>query len=69
MGKFFARNIDRRGRIARGLCGLAMIVAGLLLRRVSLWLCLGVLLAGGFVLFEAGRGWCLIRACGIKTKM
>jgi hypothetical protein len=28
-----------------------------------------VLFAGGaFVLFEALRGWCAIRACGIKTK-
>ena len=29
-----------------------------------------VLVAGGvFCLYEAGRGWCLMRACGIKTRL
>ena len=26
-------------------------------------------LSGAFVLFEALRGWCAFRACGIKTKL
>jgi len=32
---------------------------------------LGVTLAaaGAFVLFEALRGWCALRACGIKTRL
>jgi len=25
--------------------------------------------SGGFVLFEALRGWCVLRACGIKTRL
>ena len=31
MGNFFARNIDRRGRILRGVWGIALIIAGVLL--------------------------------------
>jgi hypothetical protein len=26
-------------------------------------------LAGIFMIFEAARGWCLARACGLKTPM
>jgi hypothetical protein len=29
----------------------------------------GILIAAGiFSFFEAARGWCIVRACGIKTK-
>jgi hypothetical protein len=67
--KFFAPNIGRAGRVLRAAFGLACIVAGILLSGHSLWLGM-VLVAGGiFGLFEAARGWCLARACGIKTKL
>ncbi len=69
MGKFFAPNIDWRGRVVRAVYGLAMIVAGLLLRKHSWWACALLVLAGGFGLYEAVRGWCLVRACGIKTRL
>ena len=69
MGKFFARNIDRRGRIVRAVWGVACIVAGLLLWERSRWLCFALVAAGGFALYEAARGWCVMRACGIKTKL
>ena len=69
MGKFFARNIDRRGRIVRAVYGVACIVAGLICLRYSWWLCAGLVVAGGFGIYEALRGWCLMRACGIKTKL
>jgi hypothetical protein len=69
MGKFFASNIDRRGRIARAIWGVACIIGGLILALYSWWVC-GVLVASGiFALYEAFRGWCLMRACGIKTKL
>jgi hypothetical protein len=29
----------------------------------------GMVACGGFVLFEALRGWCALRACGIKTRL
>ena len=69
MRNFFARNIDRRGRIARAVWGIALIIAGLLLGAKSRWACLALVVAGAFALYEAARGWCLMRACGIKTKL
>ncbi len=69
MSNFFARNIDWRGRVARALWGLALMGLGLALRRAIGWLCVGLMLAGLFALYEAARGWCLVRACGIKTRL
>jgi hypothetical protein len=69
MRNFFARNIDRRGRIARAVWGVALIIAGLLLWAHDRWICFTLVAAGGFALYEAARGWCVMRACGIKTKL
>jgi hypothetical protein len=69
MRNFFARNIDRRGRIARAVWGVALIIAGLLLWARGKWICFALVAAGGFALYEAARGWCVMRACGIKTKL
>jgi hypothetical protein len=69
MRNFFARNIDRRGRIARAVWGVALIIAGLLLASNRRWACFALVAAGVFALYEAVRGWCLMRACGIKTKL
>lgn len=67
--KWFAPNIGRAGRIVRGLLGIVMVIAGLISSRHSVWLCLLLIGLGGFCLFEALRGWCLARACGIKTRL
>ncbi len=69
MREFFAPNIDRRGRIVRAVWGVALIVAGALLSKRGAWICLLLVASGGFALYEAVRGWCLMRACGIKTKL
>ncbi len=69
MNKFFARNLDAKGRLARAMFGLALIGVGLLVFAQSRWLCLAMVLGGGFALYEAGRGWCVMRACGIKTRL
>jgi hypothetical protein len=69
MRKFFARNIDRRGRIARAVWGLALMAAAWLVSARSGWICIALLVSGGFAIYEAARGWCLMRACGIKTKL
>jgi hypothetical protein len=69
MGTFFAKNIDRRGRIVRAVWGAGLIVAGLLLWERSAWICIALLAFGVFALYEAGRGWCVMRACGIKTRL
>jgi uncharacterized membrane protein len=69
MGKFFKTNIDRRGRIARIIWGLLVIGGGIVLVRSHAWAG-GLLIAAGlFSFFEAARGWCVMRACGIKTKL
>lgn len=64
----FTPNIGTAGRIVRGLCGLGCI-AGAYFARGSTVAC--VLLAGSgvFMLFEGVRGWCVARACGLKTPM
>lgn len=63
------RNIDNRGRLVRGIFALALLVGAGFGFTVSWWLG-GLLLASAmFVAFEALRGWCALRACGIKTKL
>ena len=69
MKRFFAPNIDRKGRLGRGLMGLALLAGAAFTFRESLWLAALPAAAGVFGLFEAFRGWCLARACGIKTKL
>lgn len=68
MGKFFAPNIGRTGRLIRGLTGLLLIIGALFSWQYSIPVSVALLLSGVFVLYEASRGWCLMRACGIKTK-
>ena len=69
MRQFCAPNLDRRGRLVRGVIGLGLLAGAGLSFGESVEL--GVVLAAGglFGLFEAMRGWCLARACGIKTKL
>jgi hypothetical protein len=68
MNRFFSRNLDFRGRMARGVIGTLCLVAGIIIAGdYSLWGLIFVV-AGLFAIFESIRGWCLVRACGIKTK-
>ena len=69
MSDFFRPNIKRQGRIARGVMGTLCLIAGIILVDYKLWLGLIFVVAGLFAIFEAVRGWCLARACGIKTKI
>jgi len=69
MKPFFSRNIDNPGRLVRGLVALVLLVGAGFGFTVSVWLGLGLLAAGVFVGFEALRGWCVMRACGIKTRL
>lgn len=71
------QNIDRGGRIARGISGLLCItLAGWMLwsgwpsHETVRWGVGGLfLLLGLFQIFEALTGWCVMRACGFKTPM
>ncbi len=69
MKPLFSRNIDNRGRFVRGIGALVLLVGAGFGFTVSVWLGLGLLAAGLFVGFEALRGWCVMRACGIKTRL
>jgi hypothetical protein len=69
MSHFFRPNIKRQGRIARGVIGSLCLIAGIILVDFVLWLGLIFVVAGLFAIYEALRGWCVVRACGLKTKI
>lgn len=68
MKPFFQPNLGRTGRFLRA--GAGLVLLGLALAAWSWhWLAgAGLAAAGLFCLFEAARGWCLARACGVKTR-
>ena len=71
-------NIDRRGRLARLIYGILVGALGVAL--LVLWafesgslfrwaVSVAVILAGAFAVFEAGAGWCVMRAMGFRTPL
>jgi hypothetical protein len=67
---FWAPNIDSFGRLVRALLGLALIGGSAASFAWNLPILGWILAAGGlFCLFEAVRGWCVARACRIKTPL
>ena len=66
--KCFAPNIQNKGRWIRGLIAVALFAGGVVAIQINVPLGLALFASGAFVLFEALRGWCAFRACGIKTK-
>ena len=69
MSNFFRPNLKRQGRIARGVIGTVCLMAGIITVDFVLWLGLIFVAAGLFAIYEALSGWCVARACGIKTKI
>jgi len=68
--KLFRPNIDARGRRIRAALGIALLVAGWIAHvKAREALAVALIILGGFVCFEAARGWCVARACGIKTRL
>jgi hypothetical protein len=63
------RNIDNKGRLVRGFGAFVLLVGAGFGFTLSVWLGLVLLAAGVFVAFEALRGWCALRACGIRTRV
>jgi hypothetical protein len=66
---FFASNIGLKGRIVRGAGGLLMCGGAAALWQVHWLLTLLLGLSGAFMLFESLRGWCVLRACKIRTPL
>ena len=69
MKNFMSPNIGNAGRLMRGLMALALAAAGILATPLPWWARTLLFISAGFVAFEALRGWCVLRACGIKTKL
>jgi hypothetical protein len=69
MKRFFQPNLDRLGRRARLVIGLVLLFAASIGFFLNLWAGVTLSISAAFVLFEAARGWCLLRACGIKTRL
>ena len=55
--------------MVRGVIGAILLISGIIMADFELWICLTLVAIGLFVIFEAVRGWCFARACGIKTKL
>lgn len=69
MSRFFRPNLDRPGRMARGVVGSLFLIAGVIIGGDVLWWVGLILVAAGlFAIFEAISNWCVMRACGIRTK-
>jgi hypothetical protein len=68
MSNFFRPNLRRSGRTARGVVGSLCLIAGIVLVDESLPLGLVFVCAGLFAIFQALRGWSLMRAFGLKSK-
>lgn len=62
-------NINRRGRVIRGILGALALAGGvyLILRTEHDFWGVGACALGVFALIEAIVGWCAIRALGIDT--
>ena len=69
-------NIDAKGKLIRLIYGVAFVLLGLVL--LFAWALRGggavawlvsviALLGGALAIFESRKGWCAIRAMGIKT--
>ena len=65
---FLRPNLDTKGRIIRAIGALVLAVAAVLTWSHSRAAGIALAASALFVAFEAARGWCALRACGVKTK-
>ncbi len=66
---FWTPNIDRRGRIIRAVMAVALFAAAFFAHREGIeWLAVMLAIAALVGVVEAARGWCVLRACKIKTR-
>jgi uncharacterized membrane protein HdeD (DUF308 family) len=69
-------NIDAKGKRVRLIYGIVLLIAGLALlafwaastQSILSWvISIALILGGGFAIYEARAGWCVVRAMGFKT--
>ena len=66
---FWSPNIERRGRIFRGIMAVVLFAAAFIAHRRGIeWLAILLAIAALVGVVEAARGWCVLRACKIKTR-
>ena len=66
---FWTPNIERRGRIFRGIMAVVLFAAAFIAHREDIeWLAVMLAIAALVGVVEAARGWCMLRACKIKTR-
>ncbi len=66
---FWTPNIERRGRIFRGIMAVVLFAAAFFAHREGIeWLAVMLAIAALVGVVEAARGWCVLRACKIKTR-
>ena len=65
----FHPNLGIRGRIIRGFLALVLAVGAFLMASVSTTATIVMAVSSAFVAFEAARGWCALRACGLKSRL
>jgi hypothetical protein len=69
MKRFFSPNIDRKGRVVRAVWAAGLFIGAWFAFGISAVLGVVLIVSAVFALFEALRGWCVVRACGIKTRL
>jgi hypothetical protein len=71
-------NIDSRGKLARLIYGMVLLILGVVLLFAWAWpagsfwpwaVTIVCILSGAFAIFEGWAGWCIMRAMGFRTPM
>jgi hypothetical protein len=71
-------NIDSRGKALRLIMGSIFVLDGVTLMFLWAWrtgsqvgwvTSIGMVVIGAFMMFEGQKGWCALRAMGMKTRM
>ncbi len=66
---FWTPNIDHRGRIIRGIMAIVLFIAAFIAHRKGIeWLAIILAISGIVGVVETVRGWCVLRACKVKTR-
>ncbi|MFO1477523.1 MAG: hypothetical protein U1F98_12830 [Verrucomicrobiota bacterium] len=69
MKSFFKPNLAPAGRRARATTAVLLLLAAAGMAFVFIPAAIALAISACFVAFEAARGWCVLRACGIKTRL
>jgi hypothetical protein len=63
----FRPNLETKGRLVRAAGALLLAIGATFTWPHSTAAGVALAISSAFVAFEAARGWCIARACGVKT--